>query len=88
MGAPIAAPTFEDVSSQSIDRRLVGGAALFGLGWGLSGFCPGPAVATLGAGLGAALVFVPFMAAGMFLNRLIDGARAGDEASPGRGACQ
>jgi hypothetical protein len=55
-----------------IDARLVGGAAIFGVGWGLSGFCPGPAVASLGAGVTDAALFVPAMLAGMLAYRLIE----------------
>ena len=51
--------------SEAIDRRLVIGAAIFGVGWGLSGFCPGPALANLGALRIEALIFVPAMAMGM-----------------------
>jgi uncharacterized membrane protein YedE/YeeE len=51
--------------SSTIDRPLVIGAAIFGLGWGLGGFCPGPALANLGALRVEALVFVPAMAIGM-----------------------
>ena len=53
--------------SSPIDRRLVIGAAIFGVGWGLGGFCPGPALANLGALRVEALVFVPMMAIGMLL---------------------
>lgn len=49
----------------SIDRRLIGGSLLFGIGWGLAGFCPGPALVALGMGSGPALVFVAAMLAGM-----------------------
>ena len=49
-----------------IDVRLVGGAALFGIGWGLSGFCPGPAVVSLVSGSTASFVFVGAMVAAMF----------------------
>ena len=51
--------------SSPIDRQLVIGAAIFGLGWGLGGFCPGPSLANLGALRTEALVFVPAMAIGM-----------------------
>jgi uncharacterized membrane protein YedE/YeeE len=51
--------------SSPIDRRLVIGAAIFGLGWGLGGFCPGPSLANLGALRTEALLFVPAMAIGM-----------------------
>lgn len=57
-----------------VDRRLVIGAAIFGLGWGLSGFCPGPALANLAAWRTEALVFVPAMAAGMLIARHTVGA--------------
>jgi len=59
-GAPMALPT-----NRTIDRRLVGGAVLFGIGWGLAGFCPGPALVALGLGAPKALVFVAAMLAGM-----------------------
>ncbi len=52
-------------TKNALDRRLIGGAALFGVGWGLSGFCPGPAVAALATGLTPVLAFVASMLAGM-----------------------
>jgi uncharacterized membrane protein YedE/YeeE len=58
----------------SIDRQLVIGAAIFGVGWGLGGFCPGPALANLGALRLEALVFVPAMAIGMLLVQQFFGA--------------
>ena len=60
--------------SASINWRLVIGAAIFGLGWGLGGFCPGPALANLGALRVEALVFVPAMAIGMFAVQRLCGA--------------
>ena len=45
MRRPLAAPAFETPTRTSIDLRLVGGAALFGVGWGIGGLCPGPAIA-------------------------------------------
>ena len=60
-----------------IDRRLVLGSVLFGAGWGLSGFCPGPAVVALGMGLPKALCFVLAMLAGMGLFELIERRRGG-----------
>jgi uncharacterized membrane protein YedE/YeeE len=60
--------------SSSIDRRPVIGAAIFGVGWGLGGFCPGPALANLGAFRLEALVFVPAMAVGMLLVQQFFGA--------------
>lgn len=60
--------------SEPIDRRLIIGAAIFGVGWGLSGFCPGPALANLGALRIEALVFVPAMAIGMIVAQRFFGA--------------
>jgi uncharacterized membrane protein YedE/YeeE len=53
----------------SIDRRLVGGGVLFGIGWGLAGFCPGPAFTALTTGGTAALAFVAAMLVGMTVAR-------------------
>ena len=61
-------------ASSPIDRQLVTGAAIFGVGWGLGGFCPGPSLANLGALRIEALVFVPAMAMGMFLAQRFFGA--------------
>ena len=57
------------VPSEKITARLVIGSAIFGIGWGLSGFCPGPALAGLGALRAEALIFVPAMAVGMLIAR-------------------
>lgn len=56
---------FELPTKRRIDRPLVAGAALFGIGWGLSGFCPGPAVAALSTGALPVAVFVAAMLVGM-----------------------
>lgn len=58
-GAPIAYP-----KQTAIDARLVGGAALFGLGWGIAGFCPGPALVALAGRSTSAIAFVVAMLAG------------------------
>jgi len=52
---------------REIDARLVGGSIVFGIGWGLAGFCPGPALVDVGAGIDKATVFVLAMVAGMLL---------------------
>jgi uncharacterized membrane protein YedE/YeeE len=57
-----------------IDRRLVIGMLVFGVGWGVSGFCPGPAIVNFGALRAEALAFVPAMAVGMLAARLCFGA--------------
>ncbi|VVE39606.1 DUF6691 family protein [Pandoraea fibrosis] len=54
-----------------LDKRLVFGALLFGIGWGIAGICPGPALVLLGAGSGKALWFVAAMVAGMALHVLL-----------------
>lgn len=56
----------------AIDRRLVLGSVVFGVGWGLAGFCPGPALASLGTGLTGPLLFVGAMVAGMALFALFE----------------
>jgi uncharacterized membrane protein YedE/YeeE len=61
-GEPIRLP-----ASTRLDRRLLIGSALFGIGWGLAGFCPGPALVGAGAGESKALIFVLAMLAGMIL---------------------
>ena len=64
-GTPLFDTRFHMPTLRSIDRSLVLGSALFGVGWGLGGLCPGPALVTLGSGSASALVFVATMAAGM-----------------------
>jgi uncharacterized protein len=59
-GAPMEIPT-----DQTIDERLVIGGALFGIGWGIAGFCPGPALVALGSGSISAAIFVVAMLVGM-----------------------
>jgi uncharacterized membrane protein YedE/YeeE len=54
-------------AGNQLDRRLVGGSVLFGIGWGIAGFCPGPALVALGMGEHKALVFVAAMLLGMGL---------------------
>jgi uncharacterized membrane protein YedE/YeeE len=60
LGATLPAP-----ADGRIDRRLIGGSLLFGIGWGLAGFCPGPGLVALGMGEAKALLFVLAMLAGM-----------------------
>lgn len=58
--------------SRDIDRRLVLGSLTFGIGWGLAGFCPGPAVVSFGAGYDKAVVFVIAMLGGMAVYEVAD----------------
>ena len=62
---PILAAEFALPTKSALDGRLLGGAALFGVGWGLSGFCPGPAVVAMVTGLVAVFAFVGAMVVGM-----------------------
>lgn len=59
-------------ASDRLDKRLVVGSIMFGAGWGLAGFCPGPGLVALGAGEAGALVFVVAMVAGMGLFEVIE----------------
>lgn len=65
-GQPLPAPP-----DATIDRRLIGGSALFGIGWGLAGYCPGPALASLAHGTVEPLLFVAAMLAGSQVARLL-----------------
>ena len=64
--APLFDSKFHLPLGTQIDRRLVVGSVLFGVGWGLGGFCPGPALVTLGSGSIQAVVFVAGMLLGIF----------------------
>ena len=59
-------------TSRDIDKRLLVGGLVFGAGWGLAGFCPGPAIVSLGAGQPKAAAFVLAMLAGMLVFELVD----------------
>ena len=65
--APLCAAAYAEPSQTKIDGRLISGAILFGIGWGLVGYCPGPAIASIGFGNSTTLVFVAAMLAGMVL---------------------
>ena len=65
---PLLAAQFHLPTRTDIDGRLIAGAAIFGVGWGLGGFCPGPALVALGGAMHAAAVVVPAMLAGMLLH--------------------
>lgn len=70
-GSPLFEAKFHVPSRRDIDRRLVLGAAIFGAGWGLGGYCPGPGLVSLSAGA-LPLIFVIAMVAGMYAERLVD----------------
>ncbi|OBU68438.1 transporter [Stenotrophomonas maltophilia] len=86
-GRPVLAASLHVPRNRTIDRNLVAGAAVFGVGWGLAGVCPGPAIALLGTGQPFALVFATAMVAGVLLHGFLH--RPGGAAGAGhRGPAQ
>lgn len=81
-GRPWFGARFALPSATRIDRRLVGGSVLFGMGWGIAGFCPGPAITALGTGSLEAGLFVLAMLGGMMAARMLAEARGAGAASP------
>jgi len=77
LGLPMRMPT-----TKSVDRPLLAGAAIFGVGWGLAGFCPGPALVALATGSPRAILFVAAMLAGMALFEVFAGRRPGARMPP------
>lgn len=61
---PLLDSRFQLPANKHVDRQLVVGAGIFGIGWGLAGYCPGPALVNLAAGFHEALYFVPAMVVG------------------------
>lgn len=70
--APLFGARFELPTRRDLDGRLIAGAAIFGIGWGLTGFCPGPAIASLAFGIPESVVFVVAMALGAWLQQMSD----------------
>jgi hypothetical protein len=68
---PFFADRFYLPTRSDLDPRIIAGPAIFGVGWGLAGFCPGPALTALGFGSTSAFIFVAAMCAGMVLARWI-----------------
>lgn len=66
---PLLESNFHLPTQQRITPQLMAGAALFGIGWGIGGYCPGPAIASLGFANPEALIFLPALLAGHFLQR-------------------
>jgi hypothetical protein len=69
---PALTTGFKLPAATAVDRQLLLGAAIFGVGWGLVGFCPGPALVGLAGGLRDAMIFVPAMLAGSFTHYLME----------------
>ncbi len=68
--SPLFHDTFHIPTSKDIDRKLVIGSALFGVGWGLGGYCPGPGLVSLAGGGSQAITFVVFMIIGMAIHKV------------------
>lgn len=83
--APLLTERFHLPTAAAIDRRVVSGAAIFGTGWGLTGFCPGPAIVSIPLLAQGTIVFVPAMLAGMALARTLV-VRTADAPTTGAGA--
>jgi uncharacterized protein len=69
---PLLEAEFRVPARKDVDLRLIAGAFIFGVGWGVGGFCPGPAIVTAASGQLPALVFVGSMCAGFYLFRVLD----------------
>lgn len=80
---PLFAAKFPTFPASRVDRKLLTGAALFGVGWGLAGYCPGPALTSLSSGALQPLVFVLSMFAGMYLAQVGQAWRRAPVASAG-----
>lgn len=74
--APVLDESFDLPARNRIDNRLLLGSAIFGIGWGLSGFCPGPAITALSTGSVPVLQFVISMLLGMLAHRELFGQRS------------
>ena len=70
---PLFEARFQVPTSTEIDGRLVGGSALFGIGWGIAGFCPGAAIPALGTGRWEVILFLAAVGVGLALARLAKG---------------
>lgn len=73
-------------SARHIDKRLVGGNVLFGIGWGLAGICPGPGLVLLGAGMTEGMIFVVAMLTGMAVYEIIERSRTRQTPTTGKTA--
>jgi hypothetical protein len=71
-GTPALDDRFRLPQGDEIDRRLLAGAAIFGIGWGLAGFCPGPALVSFASGVDKAAIFVAAMLGGMVIFHAAD----------------
>ncbi len=78
--APILASGFPTLNSK-IDLRLIGGSAIFGIGWGITGFCPGGAIPAIGTGRTEVLIFIAALIAGILATRFLIQVMSAQQAS-------
>ena len=76
MATPVSAAQFSIPANRNIDPRLIVGGASFGVGWGIAGLCPGPAIADLAIAPVPAAIFIVAMLGGMILHRMLPATRA------------
>lgn len=79
--APLFGGRFQIPTSNAIDARLIGGSAIFGIGWGIAGFCPGAAIPALGTGRWEVALFLVAVTAGFYVRRLIAAAQTNAKAA-------
>lgn len=70
--SPVMAEVFQIPSRRDLTPRLIAGSAMFGIGWAMAGFCPGPGLVSAGAGASSALLFLGSMVGGMVLFKLVN----------------
>lgn len=75
--APVFDAKFHLPTARTLDARLIGGSAVFGIGWGIAGFCPGGALPALGTGRWEVFAFTGALVAGIFLARFLQSVTAG-----------
>ncbi len=80
--APLFGAKFRLPTRSDVDLRLLGGSALFGIGWGLGGFCPGPALTSVGAFSSKAMIMAASMLVGMALFQQVDKLRQKNKPAP------
>lgn len=83
---PLFAAKFPSVPVSGVEPKLLVGAAFFGVGWGLGGYCPGPALTSLASGAPQVLIFVPAMFAGMYLAQVLQARRGASTGTPNLGS--
>ena len=81
-GAPVLGGAFQLPTKQDIDARLIGGSAIFGIGWGIAGFCPGGSLPMLGTGRWEVFVFTGALIAGILVAKLVQRSGAGANRAP------